>query len=63
MKTLEELGYSEKHERFRLENGIERDHTGRVVAEHRERYSVVTGQGEFEAEITGNLRFTANCIF
>jgi ribosome biogenesis GTPase len=32
---------------------------GRVVAEHKERYIVRTGTEEYEAEITGNLRFTA----
>jgi ribosome biogenesis GTPase len=33
---------------------------GRVIQEHRERYIVSTGETEFEAEITGNLRFTAD---
>jgi ribosome biogenesis GTPase / thiamine phosphate phosphatase len=33
---------------------------GRVVAEHKERYVVATTKGEFEAEVTGNMRFTAN---
>jgi ribosome biogenesis GTPase len=32
---------------------------GRVTAEHKERYIVVTNQGESEAEITGNMRFKA----
>ncbi len=32
---------------------------GRVMAEHKERYIVRTAEGEVEAEITGNLRFTA----
>jgi ribosome biogenesis GTPase / thiamine phosphate phosphatase len=33
---------------------------GRVMREHRERYVVSDGENEFDAEITGNLRFTAN---
>ncbi len=33
---------------------------GRVTQEHRERYVVSDGENEFEAEITGNLRFSAN---
>jgi ribosome biogenesis GTPase len=33
---------------------------GRVTQEHRERYTVSTGENEYDAEITGNLRFTAN---
>ena len=32
---------------------------GRVTQEHRERYIVSTGGKEYEAEVTGNLRFTA----
>ncbi len=33
---------------------------GRVTQEHRERYVVSDGENEFEAEITGNLRFSTN---
>ncbi|MDZ7604587.1 MAG: ribosome small subunit-dependent GTPase A [Cyclobacteriaceae bacterium] len=33
---------------------------GRVTQEHRERYIVSTGEYEYEAEITGNFRFTAS---
>jgi ribosome biogenesis GTPase len=33
---------------------------GRVTQEHRERYVVSDGVNEYEAEITGNLRFSAN---
>jgi ribosome biogenesis GTPase / thiamine phosphate phosphatase len=33
---------------------------GRIIREHRERYVVSDGENEFDAEITGNLRFTAN---
>lgn len=32
---------------------------GRVVSEQKERYCVVTNQGEFDAEVTGNLRYSA----
>ncbi|HCE58440.1 MAG TPA: ribosome small subunit-dependent GTPase A [Prolixibacteraceae bacterium] len=56
---LEDLGYYEKLENFRIENGLKSFETGRVVAEHKERYIVKTTSGEFEAEITGNLRFSA----
>jgi ribosome biogenesis GTPase len=57
--NLEDLGYTEKLEKFRIENGLKSFETGRVVAEHKERYIVKTTSGEFEAEITGNLRFSA----
>ena len=33
---------------------------GRVISEHKERYVVKTEKGETEAEITGNLRFSAS---
>lgn len=32
---------------------------GRIIAEHKERYIVITSQGELDAEITGNMRFSA----
>jgi ribosome biogenesis GTPase / thiamine phosphate phosphatase len=32
---------------------------GRVMQEHRERYIVTDGENEYEAEITGNMRFSA----
>ncbi len=33
--------------------------TGRIIAEHKELYIVRTDLGEIEAEVTGNIRFTA----
>jgi len=57
---LEELGYNDKFEKFRSDNKLESFETGRVIEEHKERYIVRTIKGEFEAEITGNMRFTAN---
>jgi ribosome biogenesis GTPase len=56
---LEELGYIDNHEKFRIDNNLNRSEVGRVIAEHKERYIVKTDKGEFEAEITGNIRFTA----
>jgi ribosome biogenesis GTPase len=57
--TLEDLGYSAKLEEFRLENIPSDQEVGRVIEEHKERYVIRTTQGEFDGEITGNLRFTA----
>ena len=57
--TLEDLGYNDKIEKFRIENDLKKFEVGRVISEHRERYIVKTINGEFEAEITGNMRFTA----
>jgi ribosome biogenesis GTPase len=56
---LEDLGYNDQLEKTRLELKLDGFELGRVVAEHKERYIVKNGQGEFEAEITGNMRFTA----
>jgi ribosome biogenesis GTPase len=56
---LVDLGYNEKLEKFRIDNNLSGFETGRVIAEHKERYVVKTIAGEFDAEITGNMRFTA----
>jgi len=55
---LEDLGYSSTLEEFRKEQKLDNFEIGRVIAEHKERYIVKTENGEFEAEITGNMRFT-----
>jgi ribosome biogenesis GTPase / thiamine phosphate phosphatase len=57
--TLEELGYNKDFEAFRIEQKINDFEIGRIIAEHKERYTVKTIQGEYEAEITGNMRFSA----
>ncbi|MFD2515393.1 ribosome small subunit-dependent GTPase A [Pontibacter locisalis] len=57
--TLDDLGYNDKLEKLRNENNLKGFEIGRVISEHKERYIVKTEKGEFEAEITGNLRFTA----
>ena len=56
---LEDLGYNDKLEKLRSENYFHDFEMGRVISEHKERYIVKTVNGESEAEITGNLRFTA----
>ncbi len=56
---LEDLGYNIKFENYRLENNLNSFVVGRVIAEHKERYIIKTIEKEFEAEITGNIRFTA----
>ncbi len=58
MKT-EDLGYNEQLEKSRQELQLQDFEIGRVISEHKERYIVASRQGESEAEITGNLRFTA----
>ena len=56
---LEDLGYNDTIEKLRIENFPNDFEIGRVVSEHKERYIVKTEKGEFESEITGNLRFSA----
>ena len=56
---LEDFGYNEVFETFRVELKLDDFEIGRVIAEHKERYILITNEGEFEAEITGNMRFTA----
>jgi len=56
---LSDFGYNETLEKFRIENNLLSFEVGRVITEHKERYMVWTEKGELEAEITGNMRFTA----
>jgi ribosome biogenesis GTPase / thiamine phosphate phosphatase len=55
----EDLGYNDEFEKFRIANNLNDFEIGRVTSEHKERYIVRTVKGDFEAEITGNLRFSA----
>lgn len=57
--NLEDLGYNDKLDGYRLEQKLDSFEIGRIIAEHKERYIVMTLNGEIEAEITGNMRFTA----
>nr|WP_298996042.1 ribosome small subunit-dependent GTPase A [uncultured Allomuricauda sp.] len=57
--TLQDLGYSAYFEKLKIDNHLEDFEIGRVIAEHKERYIVKTEEGEFEAQITGNMRFSA----
>ena len=56
--TFEELGYNKSVKA--LINFNEGDYElGRVIIEHRDRYSVQTPNKTFQAEITGSLRYTS----
>ncbi len=56
---LEDFGYNDNIDKFRIENNLQGLEIGRVVSEHKESYTVKTETGELKAEITGNLRFSA----
>lgn len=57
--TLEDLGYTPEYKTHTKLNGLEELDIARVIAEHKERYIVLDAEHEYEAEILGNLRFTA----
>ncbi len=58
--TLYDLGYNNEMKQFYTDQHLESFDIGRVIAEHKERYIVKTPEKEFDAEVIGNLRFTAN---
>lgn len=58
--TLEDLGYTNTLEVYRQTQNLDSFDIGRVTSEHKDRYVVKTGVEEFDAELLGNLRFTAH---
>lgn len=57
--TINDLGYKEDFDNFRTEQNLGSFEVGRVISEHKERYVIKTVENEFDAELIGNLRFTA----
>ncbi len=57
--TLQDLGYNDFFDSFRNDKGLFTMDVGRVISEHKERYIVKSKDGEFESELIGKLRFTA----
>ena len=57
--NLEELGYNQTIQKEVEEQGLGDFKIGRVITEHKERYIVASEQGNYEAEVLGNLRYTA----
>ena len=58
-KLLSKLGYDSSLDDILAENGWQDFVVARVITEHKERYVVQSAGGIYDAEITGNLRFTA----
>ena len=58
--TLEDLGYNIYFENYRKKQNLDSLEVARIISEHKERYFVKTTEKEYEAEIIGNLRFSAN---
>ena len=57
---LQKLGYNQELEHYIKENDWSEFTIARVTQEHKERYMVSTGDQEYDAEIMGNLRYSAN---
>ena len=60
--TLTDLGYTTDIEKYFTENVLSDFFPARVTQEHKERYIVSDGENEYDAEITGYLRFTENPV-
>jgi ribosome biogenesis GTPase len=58
--NLIDLGLNNVITAYLKDNQLSNFSFGRIIQEHRERYVVSTGDNEYDAEITGNLRFSAN---
>lgn len=57
--NLQDLGIDRMKAETNVLQKLDDLEIGRVIAEHKERYLIGTTNGEIEAEITGNMRFTA----
>ncbi|MEZ5018538.1 MAG: ribosome small subunit-dependent GTPase A [Bacteroidales bacterium] len=57
--ALRELGLTPEMDSYISDNLPPQSQIGRVIREHRERYAVSDGENEFDAEITGNMRYSA----
>ena len=58
--NLLDLGFTDELSEYLRDNNLTDFTVGRVTQEHRERYVVSDGVKEYDAEITGNLRYSAN---
>lgn len=57
--TITNLGFNEQLDTYRKEQNLASFDVARVISEHKDRYTVKTATDELEAELIGNLRFTA----
>lgn len=56
--SLKDLGYNEELEKYRKDHSLDSFGIGRVISEHKDRYTVKTEFKEFDSELLGNLRFS-----
>lgn len=57
--TLENLGFKMELNNYRIAHQLDKFDVARVIAAHKDRYAVRNEAGEYDAELIGNLRFTA----
>ena len=57
--NIRDLGFTMEMQLFQTEQGLQDFDVARVILEHKERYIVVHEGKEYEAELLGALRFTA----
>ncbi|MEP2668730.1 MAG: ribosome small subunit-dependent GTPase A [Cyclobacteriaceae bacterium] len=57
--TLEDLGYNTLLEDYRKNHQLDAFAVGRVITAHKDRYIVRNETNEYDSELIGNLRFTA----
>ena len=57
--SINNLGWQGNPEQYLEKNGLSDFLLARVIRENKERYIISNGVNDFEAEVTGNLRFTA----
>jgi ribosome biogenesis GTPase len=60
--TLQDLGYNAQLEKYISDINLPGLIPCRVTQEHRERYIISAGEVDYEAEVTGNLRYTASSL-
>ena len=56
---LEDLGYNNTIKEYRIKEKLHEFEIGRVSSEHKERYVIRTASKKYDAELIGNLRFSA----
>lgn len=56
---IADLGYKDELEKYRVDQNLNSFDLGRIIAEHKERYVIKTPSHEYDSELVGNLRFTA----
>jgi ribosome biogenesis GTPase len=57
--TLKDLGFNEDLVQYKDKHKLDAFELGRVMLQHKDRYVVLSERGEYDCELIGNLRFSA----